>query len=190
MNLPDARREIDRLLAEHAHAKRRVKEERAALAEARESLRIALEAQKIIQDVAEAVQNEAHRQISGVVSRCLEAVFGDDAYALKIAFEKKRGKTEARLTFERGGLVLDDPPSEGGGGQVDVAAFALRLACLVLSRPKKRMLLILDEPFRFVSKDYRPRVCEMLQALSRDMGLQIVMVTHSEEFMAGKVIEL
>lgn len=187
----DCRAGLDRLLAEYAHAKRRVKEEKAALAEARESLRVALEAQALVQGVAEAVQNEVHRQVSGVVSRCLEAVFGEDAYALKIVFEKKRGKTEAGLTFERGGLVLDDPPNEGGGGQVDVAAFALRLACLVLSRPKKRLLIVADEPFKNINGEvYQERAGRMIQALARDMGVQFIIVSDDDWLKVGRVIEL
>ena len=146
------------------------------------------EAQKIIQTIASTVQEQAHTKIASVVSRCLDSVF-PDPYEFKITFERKRGKTEARLTFKRGELELD-PLSASGGGVVDVAAFALRLSCLVLSLPPKRRTLILDEPFKFLSSEYRPLIKEMLEILSQEMGVQFIMVTHIPEIECGKIINL
>lgn len=129
-----------------------------------------------------------HDHIALVVSRCLEAVF-DDPYEFRILFDKKRGKTEARLAFVRNGQEVS-PTDAAGGGVVDVAAFALRLACLMTAQPPVRKVLILDEPFRFVSAGYRDRVRTMLETVSKEMGVQIVMVTHAEELQAGKTIDL
>jgi len=83
-----------------------------------------------------------------------------------------------------------DPLSASGGGVVDVAAFALRLSCLCLSKPKRRHLLVLDEPFKFVSEEYRHRIRGMMEKLSEEMGVQIIMVTHIKELETGKVIRL
>lgn len=143
--------------------------------------------------MAEGVQQRAHRQIAGVVSRCLTAVF-DRPYSFRIAFEKKRGRTEAVLRFtrrEKGvGRVDVDPADGAGGGVLDVAAFALRLACLMLTRPRPRRVLFLDEPFRHVSRNYRDRVRQLLETLSREMELQIIFITHDQELVAGRLIEL
>ena len=76
-----------------------------------------------------------------------------------------------------------DPLQSCGGGILDVAAFGLRLACLMLQRPQPARVLILDEPFRFVSSHYRSNVRALLSELSQEMGVQIIMVTHIEEFM-------
>lgn len=146
------------------------------------------ESQRIVQGVAQVVQQKVHDRISGVVSRCLESVF-DDPYEFRILFEQKRGKTEARLVFVRDDMEID-PLTASGGGVVDLAAFALRLACLSLARPKLRPLVILDEPFRFVSVDYRFRIREMLEILSKEMGVQFIQVTHIEDLKIGEVVEL
>lgn len=149
-----------------------------------------LAAQKIVQEVAEKVQQTAHKRIADVVTRCLKAVFGEEeAYEFRINFSQKRGKTEAELVFVRDGMEVD-PYDGSGGGVIDVAAFALRLACLMLSLPKRRKLLVLDEPFRFLSVDYRPQVRALLELLAKDMGIQILMVTHAPDLVCGKVIEL
>lgn len=185
----ESRKKLDRFLQDYQHAKRSAKEEAVVLEEAKQHVANVLEAQRLVQGVAEAVQHQAHQRIASVVSRCLEAVFGEEAYAFKIHFEQKRGKTEARLAFVRGDIEV--APCDGaGGGVVDVAAFALRLACLILSRPQRRRLLVLDEPFRFLSREYRPRVRDLLLTLSREMGAQIIMVTHAEDLVTGKVVEL
>jgi ABC-type sulfate/molybdate transport systems ATPase subunit len=80
--------------------------------------------------------------------------------------------------------------SASGGGVVDVAAFALRIACLTLRKPALRKVLILDEPFRFLSAEYRPRVRSLIESLADEFGVQFIIVTHLDEFRCGKVITL
>lgn len=188
-DLESLQKKLTAAAAEHAHTARTVAEERAAHKAARQRLGHAKQAQALAQRVAAGVQAAAHSQIAAVVSRCLTAVFGPEAYQFKIAFEQKRGKTEARLLLTRGGLELD-PLDSAGGGVVDVAAFALRLAALVLERPARRRLLVLDEPFRFVSKEYQPAVRQLIETLAAEMQVQIIMVTHNVELEIGKVVRL
>lgn len=161
---------------------------RAALVTGEDELYAAQEAQQIVQAVAETVQREAHSRIAGVVSHCLAAVF-DDPYEFQIRFEQARGRTEAKLVFVRDGLEVN-PIDACGGGVVDVAAFALRLSCLMLARPARRLVVVLDEPFKFVSADRRPRVRAMLEGLAKDMGVQFITVTHIEELRCGTVVEV
>jgi len=147
------------------------------------------EAQHIAQVVAEGVQQQAHARISGVVSRCLSSVFGDDAYEFRIDFERARGRTEAKLVFTRDGVDVN-PIDSSGGGVVDVGAFALRLSCLMLARPAVRRCVILDEPFKFVSEGYRDAARQLLESLSEDLGVQFIMVTHIDELQCGKVVNI
>lgn len=183
--------EVQELHSKYLYCKERVKEEKAALAQATQELDNAEKALSIVQLVAQQVQESAHQQISSVVSRCIQAVFPDRGYEFKIKFERKRGKTEARLMFVREGLELENPLGEAGGGVVEVTALALRLACLVLSRPKKQMLLVLDEPFKNVNgEEYQERVGELLLTLSKEFGVQMLIVSDDDWLKIGKVIEL
>ena len=117
MNLESARKKVDALLASHDYAERQVVEERTSLEAVQNRIVNVEKAQVIFQEVGQAVQETAHRKLASVVSRCLRAVFGDEeAYEFKIRFERKRGKTEAELVFERDGEVLDDPKEMAGGG--------------------------------------------------------------------------
>lgn len=184
------RTKLNKLLMEKIHLERKVSEEKESLDRGLIHVSNVEASQKLVQDVAEKVQSECHRQISNTVSRCLRTIFGKEAYEFRIEFSKKRGKTEANLVFERGGVVLEDPVNSGGGGQVDVAALALRLSCLMLSQPKIRKLLVLDEPLKFLSVCYQESVADFLMHLSREMGIQFVIVTHSELMRVGKIINL
>lgn len=187
MSPADYRWRVDRGLSQLQGAVGRVREEKRARVGLLAHLRALLEAQGIAQVVAEAVQTQAHERIAQTVTKCL-AVF-DEPYEFHIRFRRARGRTEARLTFSREGLEVD--PVEGSGlGVVDVAAFALRLACLVLRRPRLRRVLLLDEPFRFVSAEYRPRLRALLASLSEELGVQVVMVTHDRELRVGRVVSL
>jgi len=175
--------------------KREIKDnlkERKALQErldsAGEHVKNCLEAQKVIQDTSKELQTYVHSSISGLVSECLSTVF-EKPYKFQIEFVEKRGKTEAELFIEHDGNKVD-PMTASGGGIVDIASFALRLACIVLSRPPLRRLLVLDEPFKFVSKKYRQNIVELLNRLSEELDVQIIMVTHIPEIEIGDIIEI
>ena len=182
------RRALNEKLTLYNHALRDVAAARAEAIRTEVELVDIDEARQILQTVSQVIQEEAHNRIAAVVSRCLETVF-DDPYEFTINFEQKRGRTEAQLLFVKDEETLD-PLTQSGGGVVDVAAFALRLACLVLSRPPVRRLLIMDEPFRFLSKDYRPAVRGLLNTLAKEMGVQFIIVTHDPEFQLGTVVEV
>lgn len=182
------RREVDSKAADFRAATTTFERERKELIAAEDRVVDCEEAQKIAQLVAQTVQQQAHKRISSVVSRCLSIVF-DEPYEFKIIFEQKRGRTEARLVFIKDEQEVD-PMSASGGGVVDVASFALRLSCILLSKPAVRRLMVMDEPFKFVSASYQPRVRAMLEQLSEELKVQFVYVTHVELLKTGKVIEL
>jgi DNA repair exonuclease SbcCD ATPase subunit len=182
------RRAVDRKLAEYAAARTEVNNARAASEAADEAHATATAGLAFAQTVAEQVQAEAHRKVADVVSRCLAAVF-PEPYTFTIKFVQRRGRTEAELAFVRDGEEYG-PMDAVAGGVLDVAAFGLRLSSLLLARPPLRRLLVLDEPFRHLSADLRPRVKELLEVLTRELGVQMVFVTHDPALVVGIVIEL
>lgn len=173
----------------YRQAKATLAAEKLALVEAESVLVDATEAQRIIQMVAKTVQQEAHHKIAGLVSRCLAAVY-DEPYKFRITFEAKRGKTEALFSFEDSEGHEIDPLTASGGGMVDVAAFALRLSAVMLTKQRPRRLLILDEPFRFVSARFQPNVAILLEELARELKMRIIMVTHSPTLAVGNHIKV
>jgi len=179
---------VQEFIREYELAKASHKEEQEEHHESKKQVLDALAARAVLTGLAAAVQQKAHERIASVVSSCLAAVF-DDPYEFAIKFEQKRGRTEARLVFRRDGMEISPIPGSGGGA-VDVAAFALRAACLVLHRPRLRRLLVLDEPFKFLSRDLRPRIRTMLEEMARDLKVQIIMISHDEDLKTGDVIDV
>lgn len=145
------------------------------------------QAQILFQKTAAIIQKEVHSKISTLVTRCMKAIFDDD-FEFIINFEQKRGKTEAELIIKKQGNEED--PLFGSGGELDVASFALRLSALLLQQPPLRRILILDEPFRCVDAAKRPRLRMLLEALSTELDIQIIMITHDKNFHIGKVITI
>lgn len=188
MSLDSYRKAVDALLRQRATATATVAAERQAAADAAAELAATTEAQRAAQSIAQQVQQTAHGKVARVVSRCLSAVF-ETPYEFEILFEQKRGKTEAELLFKRNGRTVD-PTGAAGGGVVDVAALALRLACMRLARPTVRPVLFLDEPFRFVDADNTLRVRLLLETLAEEMGVQFILVTHEPKLVAGTVVEI
>lgn len=138
-------------------------------------------AQEIIQSVAKATQEELEYHISDLVSLALASVF-DNPYKLDVKFEIKRGKTECQLSFVRGDVSIH-PMTASGGGAVDIASFGLRVALWSLSRPRTAPILLIDEPFKHLSRNMHGKASEMLSTISKRLGVQIIMVSHSDDLI-------
>ena len=154
-------------------------------------LKLIEEAQVFLQTVAQNTQEKLKFDIEAIVNLALESVFPDE-YLFQMNFKVSRGKTEAELVFQdkRTGQTID-PMEASGGGVVDLTCFALRIAAFALENGTDN-LIILDEPFKFISRDLQERAGEILKTLSKKMNLQILMVTHIPEFIevADKVFEV
>lgn len=136
------------------------------------------QAREIIREVGMITQQQLQYHISDITSLALEAVF-PEPYKLEVEFVQRRNKTECDLYFTRDGLKAD-PQTASGGGAVDIAAFALRIASWSMQVPKTRNVIILDEPMRFVSADLQANASAMLKEISEKLGIQFIIVTHNE----------
>lgn len=137
-------------------------------------------AQALAQNTAKTTQDQLTFHIKDLVETALDSVF-PEKYSFGAEFVAKRGRSEARLYLEKDGIERD-PMNANGGGIVDIIAVALRMACWCLGRTDN--VLIFDEPFRFLSAEYRPVMAELLGVMSRRLDLQIIMVTHDPDMVA------
>lgn len=148
----------------------------------KENLILLEKAQVFLQSVAQETQSQLKFRVEDIVNMALDTCFPEE-YEFKLDFNVARGKTECSLLFlsKRTGREID-PMNASGGGVVDVVCFALRTACYVLEKGIDNVI-VLDEPMRFVSKNLRSRVCEVMRNLSTKLGLQFIIVTHIDEFI-------
>ena len=148
------------------------------------------EAQIILQTVAEKTQNELSISIENIVTTSLQTIPFEKRYELQVEFQKKRNKTEVEFTLIQDTLRLDNPILSTGGGVTDIISFSLRIASLMLS--KKTRVIILDEPFRFLSRDLQEYAAELLEMLSKELDLQFIMITHDTPLKntVGQIVTL
>lgn len=181
MDLDALFRKVDLADAKRSMLQDSLKRRKAEREKAQEQAENAMLARQLVIDVAKKTQLNIGARISDLVSLALAAVF-DDPYKFKIEFVERRGATEADLLFERDGYALD-PMTASGGGAIDIASFALRIAISTLGTSRK--LFILDEPFRNLSLDLQAKAGMMLQELASKLGIQIIMVSHNPEIISG-----
>lgn len=133
-------------------------------------------AQVFIQNVARATQEQLKFHVEDTVNLALDSLFPDE-YTFSIEFEVSRGKTEARLMFMKRGCEIDILKS-AGGGVVDIASLALRIAVWSLSRTEP--VLILDEPIaRIQPASLQSCAWDMIKQLSRRLKLQFIIISNS-----------
>lgn len=190
MNLREIRSHIEQSKGQYKEVQSRVKEAEGEIQTLTVDISCSEKAQAIIQKVAQDTQSQLEYHISDIVTMALDTIF-DEPYEFKVKFVLKRNKTECELLFIRGEEEVD-PLSASGGGVIDVASFALRIALWTLQAPKSRNTIILDEPFKFLSKDLLPRACDLLQELHKKLNLQFIIVTHLDELAecADKTFEI
>ena len=132
---------------------------------------------EIVKQVGLEMQKQLEYHLSEQVSLAMEAVF-DDPYKLKVNFVEKRGKTEVDLLFAKRDMMFP-PIGSSGGGAIDIASLALRIAYWSMRQDSKiRPLLLLDEPFsQLKGEDANKRALSIVQEISQKLGLQIISVS-------------
>ena len=167
------------IIAKYEVAEQTLDNAEQALSQAERAYQNELEAREVLKQVALSTQAGLEFQISSLVTAALAAVF-PDPYEFKIKFVERRNRTECDVIFSKNGEDYD-PKEASGGGPLDVASLALRLAYWSLRR--NRRTFVLDEPFKHVSAGRHEKVSSMLKMLSTQLGIQIIMVTHSPKLV-------
>lgn len=186
VTLTKLRKKLERRIGQRQQVLKDYRFVKEQIKDLKREIKVSKEAQTIIQLVAKETQQELEYRIAEPVSLCLSSVF-DDPYEFIVDFVIRREKTECDLLFGRRGMILK-PVDASGIGNVDVAGFGTRVAVWSLSSPRSRPILILDEPFKHLKGiEQNIRVIQMVKTISKQLGLQIVMV--SDERVPLKEIE-
>jgi len=150
-----------------------------------------LKGREVIQVVATMTQKNLEKRVSSLVSMALDVVFPDDPYGFELEFVPRRNKTECDVWFTKRGKKMH-PMGTSGGGPKDVASFAARLAFWSLDRKNNpRPVIIVDEPFKFLhSPAYQENCSNMINELSKDLGIQMILVTDQEDISGDRVFEV
>ena len=124
-------------------------------------------------------QGKVRSFIEEVVSLALSTIYGKD-YSFELEYDVKRNQVEATPWIVRDGERFS-PRDEVGGGVLDVASLALRLAVWAVTEPRPASIFLLDEPSKFLSEDLQVDFGRMLSDLGQKLGAQFIVVTHSPD---------
>jgi energy-coupling factor transporter ATP-binding protein EcfA2 len=145
------------------------------LVQFQKDLRFQEKAREFIKKVGLKTQQQISYNISEITTMALNSVL-ENPYELNIEFVERRGKTECDILFMRDEIKID--PFSGGGGAIDIASFALRIASWSMQSPKSRKVLLLDEPFKHLKgEEANRKMLEMVKQISHSLDVQILMVS-------------
>lgn len=150
-----------------------------ALSDEEEILR---QAELAITELAQKVLGSSTKNIDTLISGGLKAVFQDQSLEFKTVIDRYRGKTAMRPILMQNGH--EAPIMEAyGGGVLVVVGVLLRVALIMALNLRK--VLVLDETLSHVSEVYIPGVSALLRKLCKELGFEILLVTHADLFAEG-----
>lgn len=190
----DLNREAQRRAGELAAARKDLGQHEADLKAWQEKVELHGEECDVLRIVGELLHERVRQRVEVLVTMALRSVFDSD-YRFWIDMDHKRGQAVATPMIEftfRGNPVSVEAKDAKGGGIVGVTAFVLQLVVLTLTRPRLARVMVLDERFRHVSREYLSKVAQLLKKLSDITKIQFILVTHKTEFVdsADKVFNV
>lgn len=143
------------------------------------------EVTEVLQQLVSLKREEIQKKVENLVTYGLRSIFEED-----LTFKIVTGTRAKQTTMEmkvvhvvKGTVVETDILTAHGGGLIQVVALLLRIVVLLFARPSPTRVLILDESLAHLSREYLANAGELLKQLASRLGIQILMVTHSPEFI-------
>jgi DNA repair exonuclease SbcCD ATPase subunit len=177
------------------HAEQKIAEYQAKLKGLETDIQKYHEARQLFIECAKFSREKTVSRVEKNLTAALRAVFQDPSMEFKVEITEKRSILHADflVCFDvKGKRVEADPLEAKGGSIVDVVTTGLILVFLTTYRPKKRQVLFLDEPGKYLDHDRRMRYGQWLARISHDLKVQLTIITHDEELkaIADKLFEL
>ncbi len=130
------------------------------------------------------VSAESLRAIEQTITYGLQTVFPDRGLAFRFDVTQSRGTQSVEpilITAQGEAPILD----AYGGGPATLVAFLLRL--ITCYRAGLYPLVLMDEVFAMVSREYAENLAKLLRELAEKLGYTFVLVAHAcrDELIAG-----
>ena len=136
------------------------------------------EATLIIQKVAKDTQQSLFVTLNELVTGALDIVFENEGYSFELQAETKANGLQVYPILKQNGYDYS-LKADSGYGIVQVIAFALRIALLSVKKNSTKIIL-LDEPNKDISAEYKQKASELMASVANSMGIQVITVTHED----------
>lgn len=141
-----------------------------------QTLQEAINCTKILTD---RLSTQHIHKVEAFVTSCLQTVFHDRDFALKIHTSDKRNNRYAELSIKEGETEYPIQQSLMAGGVLTVVGMALQL--YEINHLGKAPIIFCDEQLSAISVEYRPTFFAWLNRLAERKHLIVLLVTHDQE---------
>lgn len=141
----------------------------------------------LLASIGEEKQFEVQREIEGIVTQGLQAIFEENLSFHMIQSVKANVPQvdfKVRTTFEDGKVLETGVMNARGGGLSSTIGILLRVVIKLLG-PDKDSPLILDEIGRMISEEYIDNFVSFLRQLVDNTSLQVILSSHQKNFLAA-----
>lgn len=140
----------------------------------------------LLNSIGETKQQQAQAKIEGIVTKGLQAVFGNDySFHVNQITKGKNSTIEFTVKTKMGDAVVETPVLEAhGGGLAQIIGFLLRTVIIMLTPDKNQSrVMILDETFGMVSESLIEPLAGFMKELIDKAGFQFLLITHSPSWV-------
>lgn len=142
----------------------------------------------LLQKYSTLKEDEIRTKIDRVITKGLRAIFPDENFESELEFDIKRGQAVAEPKLVMGELKTNIADADSGG-VANVVGFLYQLLILAQKKPRQRQIVIADEPFKNLSREYLEPAGDFVRVLAERLDMQVVLITHKDELkeIADKV---
>ena len=146
----------------------------------REQADAALALKPDVEAFLDALQARLHRKAVGRFEELLTCIMGDVfGQGDRVSVELASRRQQAEASFSVGnGENAEDALHGRGGSVANVLSTGLRF--IALGRSRLRRFIVLDEPDCWLAPDKVPAFMGVVATLSRETGIQVLLITHHD----------
>lgn len=138
---------------------------------------------ELLSFVQQVTKQKTKNSFERLVTYALKFIYSEN-YHFELEFGRRGNLSEINFNVKTPDCKeAHDPLDTSGGGVLDILSLALRICLIELTRPKIEGAIILDEPFKHLSKEYLPKAEAFLEAITKKIGRQIILITHKQELV-------
>jgi hypothetical protein len=132
-----------------------------------------------LQKMSEHQRKQACEKLQELCTFALQYSLSPD-YEMKIVLAGKSKPVVDVFVVRKSSGLETSPMDDNGGGIIDIISVGLRIVALHIHDPFIDGPIILDEPYKMLSKEYIPLIAEFLKRISQDFGRQIIICSHND----------
>ena len=149
---------------------------------------VLLELKEFLLTVSANYRDQLCNLFTSLVTEALSSIFEKDI-RFKINLYSYRNEPAIDVSVIENDLEID-PQKSCGGGLNDIISFVIKIIFIHLKKSSK--IIILDEPLKFLSRDYIEQSSNFIRDISKRMNVQIILVSHKPdlEISCDKLINI